>query len=92
MVTIRHERPSDIAAREALLDQCFGGARFAKASERLREGRLPAEGLSFVATDRGVSPARCGCGTCRPVPTGRRCCSARWQSVRTAAAAGSAQP
>jgi predicted N-acetyltransferase YhbS len=53
MVTIRHERPSDIAAREALLDQCFGGARFAKASERLREGRLAAEGLSFVATDRG---------------------------------------
>ena len=53
MVTIRHERPSDIAAREALLNQCFGGARFTKASERLREGRLPAEGLSFVATDRG---------------------------------------
>ena len=53
MVTIRHERPSDIAARDALLNQCFGGARFTKASERLREGRLPAEGLSFVATDRG---------------------------------------
>jgi predicted N-acetyltransferase YhbS len=53
MVAIRHERPSDIAAREVLLDQCFGAARFAKASERLREGRLPAEGLSFVATDRG---------------------------------------
>ena len=53
MVTIRHERPSDIAAREALLDQCFGSARFAKTCERLREGRLPAEGLSFVATDRG---------------------------------------
>ena len=53
MVTIRHERPSDIAAREALLDQSFGSGRFAKTSERLREGRLPAEGLSFVATDRG---------------------------------------
>jgi predicted N-acetyltransferase YhbS len=53
MVTIRHERPFDIAAREALLDQSFGSARFAKTSERLREGRLPAEGLSFVATDRG---------------------------------------
>jgi predicted N-acetyltransferase YhbS len=50
---IRNERPSDIAAREALLDQSFGSARFAKASERLREGRLPAEGLSLVATDRG---------------------------------------
>ena len=51
MVTIRHERPSDIAAREALLNQCFGGARFTKASERLREGRLPE--LALVATDRG---------------------------------------
>jgi predicted N-acetyltransferase YhbS len=53
MATIRHERPFDIPAREALLDQSFGSARFAKTSERLREGRLPAEGLSFVATDRG---------------------------------------
>jgi predicted N-acetyltransferase YhbS len=53
MVTIRHERTADIAAREALLDLCFGRARTAKASERLREGRLPAEGLSWVATERG---------------------------------------
>jgi predicted N-acetyltransferase YhbS len=53
MVTIRNERPSDIAAREALLDRSFGGVRFAKASERLREGRLPADGLSLVATERG---------------------------------------
>jgi predicted N-acetyltransferase YhbS len=53
MVTIRHERPTDVAAREALLDLSFGDARFAKASERLREGRLPAEGLSLIATDRG---------------------------------------
>src|SRR5580700_6802786 len=51
MVTIRHERPTDIAAREALLDRCFGSARFAKTSERLREGRRPAEGLSLVAAD-----------------------------------------
>ncbi len=53
MVTIRHERPSDLAAREALLDGCFGAARFAKTSERLREGRSPASGLSFVATADG---------------------------------------
>jgi predicted N-acetyltransferase YhbS len=53
MVSIRHERSSDIAAREALLDRSFGSARFAKASERLREGRLPAEGLSLVAAERG---------------------------------------
>jgi predicted N-acetyltransferase YhbS len=52
MVSIRNERPPDFAAREALLDLSFGSARFAKTSERLREGRLPAEGLSFVAADR----------------------------------------
>jgi hypothetical protein len=53
MVTIRHERSADIAAREALLDRSFGPGRSAKTSERLREGRLPAEGLSFVATLHG---------------------------------------
>src|SRR5436305_2144453 len=53
MATIRKELVKDIGAREALLDLCFGEARFAKASERLREGRLPADGLSFVATERG---------------------------------------
>ncbi len=49
MVTIRHERPADVAARDALLDLSYGPARFSKASERLREGRLPE--LSLVAAD-----------------------------------------
>ena len=53
MVTIREEKIADIAAREALLDEAYGPARFAKASERLREGRLPATGLSLVAVERG---------------------------------------
>ena len=53
MVTIRNERSTDIAARERLLDAAFGPARFAKASERLREGRFPASGLSFTAIDNG---------------------------------------
>jgi predicted N-acetyltransferase YhbS len=53
MITIRHERLADIPAREALLDASFGDARTAKAAERLREDRLPAEGLSFVATEDG---------------------------------------
>ena len=53
MVTIREEKGSDLAAREALLDEAYGAARFGKMSERLREGRLPADGLSLVATDRG---------------------------------------
>ena len=53
MVTIREEKFADATAREALLDQAYGAARFAKTSERLREGRLPADGLSLVATERG---------------------------------------
>ena len=51
MVAIRHERIADIAAREALLDEAFGDTRRRKTSERLREGRRPADGLSFAATD-----------------------------------------
>jgi predicted N-acetyltransferase YhbS len=53
MVNIRQEKPCDVAARERLLDLSFGDCRFEKASERVREGRLPAAGLSFVATARG---------------------------------------
>jgi predicted N-acetyltransferase YhbS len=49
MVTVRHETAFDIAAREALLDEAFGESRFTKTAQRLREGRLPAEGLSLVA-------------------------------------------
>ena len=53
MVNIQEEKVSDVAAREGLLDAAYGTARFAKTSERLREGRLPANSLSFVAVDRG---------------------------------------
>jgi predicted N-acetyltransferase YhbS len=53
MITIRNERSTDISARERLLDAAFGPARFAKASERLREGRFPADGLSFAAVEDG---------------------------------------
>ena len=52
-ITIRHETRADIGAREALLDAAMGEARFAKASERLRETDAPAAGLSFVATEDG---------------------------------------
>lgn len=51
MVTIRHELPCDIVVRETLLDRAFGKSRRRKTSERLREGRLPAEGLAFSAVD-----------------------------------------
>ena len=53
MVTIRQERRSDIPAREALLDAAFGASRFAKAAERLREGRVAADGMAFVAIEHG---------------------------------------
>jgi predicted N-acetyltransferase YhbS len=52
MVTIRTERDSDVAARERLLDKAFGVTRLRKTSERLREGRLPAEGLAFTAISK----------------------------------------
>lgn len=53
MIEIRTEHAADVASRERLLDACFGPNRFAKTSERLREGRLPARGLAFAATRAG---------------------------------------
>jgi predicted N-acetyltransferase YhbS len=50
-IAIRGERRSDVAAREALLDVAMGPGRFAKSSERLREGRKPARGLAFTAVE-----------------------------------------
>jgi predicted N-acetyltransferase YhbS len=49
-IAVREEQMADIDARESLLDVAFGADRFAKTSERLREGRLPADGLALVAT------------------------------------------
>lgn len=50
---IRAERASDVAAREALLDACFGDNRHTRTCQRLRDGRAPAEGLSLSAVRRG---------------------------------------
>jgi len=60
MITIRQEQPSDVGTREALIDEAFGEARTRKSSERVREDRLSAEGLAFVAADgkRMVGTAR----------------------------------
>lgn len=71
MIQIRHERPTDIDAREALLDTAFGETRYRKSSERLREDRLPAEGLAFIASEgkRVIGTARLwniACGNERP--------------------------
>ncbi|MGJ0620289.1 MAG: GNAT family N-acetyltransferase [Methylocystis sp.] len=45
------ETPADVPAREALLDDAFGPARFLKTCQRLRDGSAPAPGLALVATD-----------------------------------------
>ena len=50
---IRAERASDVAAREALLDACFGDNRHARTCQRLRDGRAPAEGLALSAVRQG---------------------------------------
>ena len=50
---IRAERTSDVAAREALLDACFGDNRHTRTCQRLRDGRAPAEGLALSAVAGG---------------------------------------
>src|SRR6185312_9529254 len=49
MIRIVREAPAEAGAREALLDLALGKRRRKKSSERLRESRFPAKGLSFSA-------------------------------------------
>jgi hypothetical protein len=51
---IRAEKASDVVAREALLDACFGENRHMRTCQRLRDGRAPAEGLALSAVSRGT--------------------------------------
>ena len=50
---IRAEKASDVVAREALLDACFGENRSLRTCQRLRDGRAPAEGLAFSTMAEG---------------------------------------
>lgn len=50
-VVVAPESPADEAAREVLLDRAMGPDRKRKSSEKLRRGRLPADGLAFSAMD-----------------------------------------
>ena len=50
---IRAERASDVVAREALLDACFGANRHMRTCQRLRDGRAPAEGLALSVVRKG---------------------------------------
>ncbi|OHV75509.1 GNAT family N-acetyltransferase [Ensifer sp. LCM 4579] len=49
---IDSENAGDVVARENLLDRAMGPGRRRKSSEKLRRGRVPAEGLALVARDR----------------------------------------
>jgi predicted N-acetyltransferase YhbS len=49
LIRIETAAPAEAGARESLLDLGFGRKRCKKTSERLREGRLPADGLAFSA-------------------------------------------
>ncbi len=51
MIEILPEAPGDAPAIETLLDNSFGVERRMKTAERLREGRMPADGLALVARD-----------------------------------------
>ncbi|MGJ5151877.1 GNAT family N-acetyltransferase [Bradyrhizobium sp. HKCCYLR1023] len=51
---IRSERASDVAARETLLDACFGDNRHERTCQRLRDRRAPAAGLALSAVRGGT--------------------------------------
>lgn len=51
MIAYMDEQAGDTFARETLLDRAFGPGRFRKSSEKIRAGRLPADGLALVARD-----------------------------------------
>ena len=51
---IRAEHAADVAAREALLDACFGENRHDRTCQRLRDGRAPAAGLALSAVREGT--------------------------------------
>ncbi len=51
---IRSERASDVGAREALLDACFGANRQMRTCQRLRDGCAPAEGLALSVVRQGL--------------------------------------
>jgi len=54
-IIIDEEMACDVGPREALLDAAFGRKeRFAKTCQRLRDGRVPAQGLALAARRDGV--------------------------------------
>jgi len=58
MLTIDEEVPGEAGAREVLLDRAMGPERFAKTSQRLRDGRLPELALAAREGGRLVGTVR----------------------------------
>ena len=52
LFSIEPENSGDVVARERLLDKAMGPERHRKSSEKLRRGRVPSQGLAFVARGR----------------------------------------
>jgi len=82
---IRAERASDVVAREALLDACFGEGRQMRTCQRLRDGRAPAEGLALSAVREGLL-SRIRSSQCLPQDRERTS-----NSIRTTADSGFAR-
>jgi predicted N-acetyltransferase YhbS len=84
-ISLRKERLRDIDAREDLLEATFGESRHTKSSQRLREERLPADGLSFVACEGAqvigtVRLWHIDCGGCPALLLGPLAVAADWRS------------
>ncbi len=88
MITLRHERPADIPAREALLDEAFGDTRRERPPSVCAKAACRPRGFPSSPPTDAASSAPPGCGP-SPAPADERpCCSARWRSPPTAAAPG----
>ena len=72
MITLRQERPADVEAREALLDEAFGDTRYRKPPSGCAKAACRPTGLSFVAAEgkRVVGTARLWNIACGGRPAG----------------------
>ena len=66
---IRAERASDVVAREAMLDACFGDNRHTRTCQRLRDGALDSAWGMIAPTGASASPTKARrAKLVRPVP------------------------
>jgi predicted N-acetyltransferase YhbS len=66
-IAIRPETPDDKTAIDAIIARAFGPGRYAKSSERLREGNTPLAGVGMVAAG---PEGPVGCARMWPVQVG----------------------